>query len=112
MGHCKSASHLAELKAVYKGRSELLGIEQIIPEDRANGFAQWLQYLGRKEDAIEMFEWNRKTYPHSFNTHLALIKVYSHFELQDAATAAIKQLKQSNIELTSEQKKIVESLSN
>ena len=39
----------------------------ILPEDRANGYGQWLTYLNRTDEAIELFRWNTQTYPTSLN---------------------------------------------
>ncbi len=86
---------LADLQAVYQKRSTLLGISLQIPQDRAAGFGQWLQYLNRQQDALALLQWNRQTYPQSLNAHQALIKAYLHFKLmQEAKTALTEALQQ------------------
>lgn len=83
-----SPQTLSDLQSIYDARSELLGTTILIPEDRANGYGQWLQYLNRKDDALAMFKWNRQTYAQSLNAHKALIQAYLHFDMADAAKLA------------------------
>jgi uncharacterized protein len=101
---------LADLQLIYSSRSKLLGETMVIPEDRANGYGQWLQYLNRKDETLELFTWNRKTYPQSFNAHIALIKAYLHFNLTGAAKSAIEDAIKSINELSSKQKEELEGL--
>lgn len=97
-----SPQTLADLQAKFDARSELLGVQMRIPEDRANGYGQWLQYLNRKHDALDMFKWNREAYSQSFNAHLSLIRAYKHFdqveEANEAVATALKELQQLNVE--------------
>lgn len=101
---------LADLQAIFGARSKLIGQTIQIPEDRANGYGQWLQYLNRKDDALELFRWNRKNYPQSLNAHIALIKAYLHFNLTDAAKSALEDAVKSIHGLSSEQKAQLEAL--
>lgn len=80
---------LEDLQMRYQLRSKLIGSEQAIPEDRANGYGQWLQYLDRQDDAIELLKWNRDTYSQSINAHFGLINVYRHFGLEELTNQAI-----------------------
>ncbi|MDP5148862.1 alpha/beta hydrolase [Rheinheimera baltica] len=101
---------LADLQAVFKARSALLNQTLVIPEDRAAGYGQWLQYLNRQEDALALLKWNIKTYPQSLNAHSALIKAYLHFNLPDAAKAALEAALKSVSGLSTEQKEQLEGL--
>ena len=105
-----SPQTLADLQAVYSARSQLLGDTMIIPEDRASGYAQWLQYLDRKDDALALLIWNRQNYPQSFNAHAALIKAYLHFKLIAEAKSAVEAALLSLQGLSSEQKEQLKSL--
>ena len=105
-----SQQTLADLKAVFSTRSELLGVTLEIPQDRANGYGQWLQYSNRKDDAIEMFQWNRKTYAQSFDAHKALISAYLYFKMTDEAKAALAEALKSLKTLSPEQKQQLEAL--
>lgn len=86
---------LADLLAIYQARTKLIGVPMSIPEDRANGYAQWLQYSNRQQEAIALFRWNRQHYPQSFAAHKALINAYLYFKLKDEAQAAFADAKQS-----------------
>lgn len=101
---------LADLQAIFSARSKLLNKTITIPEDRANGYGQWLQYLDRKEDALALLKWNRETYSQSLSAHKALIKAYLHFNLADAAKSAFDDALKSISELNSKQKQELESL--
>ncbi|WP_233080546.1 alpha/beta hydrolase [Rheinheimera soli] len=101
---------LADLQAIFSARSKLIGTTMLIPEDRANGYGQWLQYLNRQDDALELFTWNRTTYPQSLNAHIALIKACLHFNLTDAAKSALEDAIKSTNGLSSEQKGQLENL--
>ncbi|MDP5190156.1 alpha/beta hydrolase, partial [Rheinheimera baltica] len=101
---------LADLQAVFNARSALLNQTLVIPEDRAAGYGQWLQYLNRQEDALALLKWNIKTYPQSLNAHSALIKAYLHFNLPDAAKAALEAALKSVSGLSAEQKEQLEGL--
>jgi hypothetical protein len=101
---------LADLQAIFNARSKLLGETLQIPEDRANGYGQWLQYSNRQADAIELFRWNRKTYPQSFNTHTALIKAYLHFNLTKEAQAAVAEANKTIKNLSTAQQAELKSL--
>jgi hypothetical protein len=39
---------LSDLKAIFVARLTLMGTKLKVPEDRANGYGQWLMYLNRK----------------------------------------------------------------
>jgi predicted alpha/beta superfamily hydrolase len=80
---------LTDLQAIYSKRSALLSTALTIPEDRANGYGQWLQYSGRQEEALDLFQWNRETYPKSINTHKALISAHLYFGHPDDAKLAL-----------------------
>jgi predicted alpha/beta superfamily hydrolase len=101
---------LADLKAIFSARSKLLGETMVIPEARADGYGQWLQYLNRQDETLKLFTWNRKTYPQSFNAHIALIKAYLHFNLTGAAESAIEDAIKSINELSYKQKEELEGL--
>ena len=101
---------LADLQANYEKRSKLLNTTMQIPEDSANGYAQWLQYLKRQDDALALLQWNRKTYPQSLNAHTALIKAYLHFNMTDEAKAALADALKSLNGLSTAQKAALESL--
>ncbi len=101
---------LADLQAIFSARSRLVGETMLIPEDRANGYGQWLQYLNRKDEALELFTWNRKTYPQSLNAHTALIRACLHFNLTDAAQSALEDAIKSIHGLSSAQKAELEAL--
>ena len=101
---------LADLQAKFASRSKLLKTEIMIPEDKANGYGQWLQYLNRQDDALALLQWNRKTYTQSLNAHIALIKAYLHFNMADAAKAALQQAIKSIDGLSAEQKAQLEGL--
>ena len=101
---------LADLQAKFASRSKLLKTEIMIPEDKANGYGQWLQYLNRQDDALALLQWNQKTYTQSLNAHIALIKAYLHFNMADAAKAALQQAIKSIDGLSAEQKAQLEGL--
>jgi uncharacterized protein len=101
---------LADLQAVFSARSKVLGITLPIPQDRANGYGQWLQYSNRQDEAIEMFQWNRKTYAQSFAAHKALISAYLYFKLTDEAKAALAEALKTLKALSPEQKQQLEDL--
>jgi hypothetical protein len=82
----------------------------VIPEDRAAGYGQWLQYLNRQDDSLALLKWNRKTYPQSLNAHSALIRAYLHFKLADDAKAALEDALKSISGLSTEQKSQLEAL--
>ena len=101
---------LADLQAVFSTRSKLLGVTLKIPQDRANGYGQWLQYSNLKDEALEMFKWNRKTYAQSFDAHKALISAYLFFKLTDEAKAAFNEALSTLKALSPEQKQQLEAL--
>lgn len=101
---------LADLQATFAGRSKLLKTDLIIPQDKANGYAGWLQYLNRQEDALALLKWNRENYPQSLNAHTALIKAYLHFNMVADAKAALNAALKSINELSTEQKAQLEAL--
>ena len=101
---------LADLQAIFATRSSLLKTALIIPEDRAAGYGQWLQYLNRQDDALTMLQWNRETYPQSLNAHLLLIKAYLHFDMENKAHQALSEAMKSIKGLSTEQKAQLESL--
>lgn len=101
---------LTDLQAIFSARSKLLNKTITIPEDRANGYGQWLQYLDRKEDALALLKWNRETYSQSLSAHKALIKAYLHFNLAEAAKSAFIDALESINELDLKQKQELESL--
>ncbi len=106
----ESPQTLADLQKIFAKRSALLNIAITIPEDRANGYGQWLQYLNRQDDALALLEWNRKTYPQSLNAHTALIKAYLHFKRGADAKAALEDALKSLSGLSAEQKAGLQSL--
>jgi len=101
---------LSDLQAIFNARTELLGTKLMIPEDRANGYGQWLQHLNRQEEALELLKWNREAYPQSLNAHQALIQTYLRFNLTDAAKAALNDAIETIEALSPEQKQALESL--
>ncbi len=101
---------LADLQAKFASRSKLLKTDIKIPEDKANGYAQWLQYLNRQDDVLELLEWNRKNYPQSFAAHSSLIKAYLNFKMKKEAESALKYALKSIKELSPEQKSQLKSL--
>ncbi len=101
---------LVDLQTIFERRSKLLNTPFVIPEDRAAGYGQWLQYLNRQEDALTLLQWNRKTYPQSLNAHTALIKAYLHFKLTDDAKSALEEAKKSIHGLSTAQKQELEGL--
>jgi predicted alpha/beta superfamily hydrolase len=100
---------LADLLAIYEKRSNLMGMPIVIPEDRANGFRQWLQFLNRQQDALALFKWNRENYSNSLNAHQALISAYLHFNLMDKANDAVEDAL-ATLELDAEQKQELQEL--
>nr|WP_250885855.1 alpha/beta hydrolase-fold protein [Shewanella jiangmenensis] len=101
---------LADLQQKFASRSTLLNTDIMIPEDKANGYAGWLQYLNRQDDALALLKWNRTNYPHSLTAHTALIKAYLHFNLPDNAKAALKEALNTLSELTPDEKAQLEAL--
>ena len=101
---------LADLQAKFASRSKLLKTDLMIPQDKANGYAGWLQYLNRQDDALALLQWNRANYPQSLNAHTALIKAYLHFKMAEDAKAALKDALQTLNELSSEQQAQLEAL--
>ena len=101
---------LADLQAKFASRSKLLKTDIMIPEDKASGYAGWLQYLNRQDDALELLKWSRANYPQSLNAHTALIKAYLHFKMAEDAKAALKDALQTLNELSPEQKAQLEAL--
>jgi len=106
----ESPQTLADLQTIFDRRSKLLNTAMVIPEDRAAGYGQWLQYLNRQDDALALLKWNRKTYPQSLNAHSALIRAYLHFKLADDAKAALEDALKSINGLSTEQKAQLEAL--
>lgn len=106
----ESPQTLADLQKIFDRRSKLLNTAMTIPEDRANGYGQWLQYLNRKDDALALFRWNIKTYPQSINAHISLIKAFLHFNLEDEAKTAHDDALKSIEGLTAEQKQQLQAL--
>ncbi|NRQ41685.1 alpha/beta hydrolase [Rheinheimera sp. YQF-2] len=106
----ESPQTLADLQTIFENRSKLLNTPMAIPEDRAAGYGQWLQYLNRQDDALALLQWNRKTYAQSLNAHAALIKACLHFNMADAAKAALQQAFESIDGLSAEQKAQLEGL--
>jgi uncharacterized protein len=106
----ESPQTLADLQTIFERRSKLLNTAMVIPEDRAAGYGQWLQYLNRQDDALALLKWNRKTYPQSLNAHSALIRAYLHFKLADDAKAALEDALKSINGLSTEQKAQLEAL--
>ncbi|GAB2928388.1 alpha/beta hydrolase [Rheinheimera gaetbuli] len=101
---------LADLQAKFASRSKLLKTDIMIPQDKANGYAGWLQYLNRQDDALALMKWSRANYPQSLNAHTALIKAYLHFKMTEDAKAALKDALQTLNELSPEQKAQLEAL--
>ena len=101
---------LADLQDKFASRSKLLKTDLKIPEDKANGYAGWLQYLNRQDDALALLKWSRTNYPQSLNAHTALIKAYLHFKMAEDAKAALKDALQTLNELSPEQKAQLEAL--
>lgn len=101
---------LADLQTIFERRSKLLNTAMVIPEDRAAGYGQWLQYLNRQDDSLALLKWNRKTYPQSLNAHSALIRAYLHFKLADDAKAALEDALKSINGISTEQKAQLEAL--
>ncbi|SDZ93893.1 alpha/beta hydrolase [Alkalimonas amylolytica] len=101
---------LANLQAKFASRSKLLKTVIMIPQDKANGYAGWLQYLNRQDDALALLKWNRANYPQSLNAHTALIKAYLHFKMAEDAKAALKDALKTLNELSPEQKAQLEAL--
>ena len=101
---------LADLQEEFASRSKLLKTNIMIPEDKANGYAGWLQYLNRQDDALALLKWNRTNYPQSLGAHTALIKAYLHFKMQEDAKAALKDALNTLNELSPEQKVQLEAL--
>jgi predicted alpha/beta superfamily hydrolase len=64
--------NLKQLLSRYNKMSSQLKSQIILPEDRANGYGQWLLYLHRIDEAVELFKWNTKTYPSSVRAYEAL----------------------------------------
>lgn len=101
---------LADLQAKFASRSKLLKTNIMIPEDKANGYAGWLQYLNRQDDALALLKWSRTNYPQSLGAHTALIKAYLHFKMPEDAKAALKDALKTLNELSPEQKVQLEAL--
>lgn len=101
---------LADLQAKFASRSKLLQTDLMIPEDKANGYAGWLQYLNRQDDALALLKWNRANYPQSLHAHTALIKAYLHFNMTEDAKAALKDALKTLNALNPEQKAQLEAL--
>jgi hypothetical protein len=101
---------LADLQAKFASRAKLLKADLLIPEDKANGYGQWLQYLNRQQDALVLLQWNRTNYPQSFHAHTALINAYLHFKMAAEAKAAQKDALQSLKGLSTDQKAQLEAL--
>lgn len=101
---------LADLQAKFASRSKLLKTDIMIPQDKASGYAGWLQYLNRQDDALALLKWSRANYPQSLNAHTALIKAYLHFKMAEDAKAALKDALQTLNELSPEQKAQLEAL--
>jgi len=101
---------LADLQAKFASRSKLLKTDIMIPQDKASGYAGWLQFLNRQDDALALFKWNRANYPQSLNAHTALIKAFLHFKMADDAKAALKDALKTLKELSPEQKAQLEAL--
>lgn len=101
---------LADLQAKFASRSALLKTNIMIPEDKANGYAGWLQYLNRQDDTLALLKWSRTNYPQSLGAHTALIKAYLHFKMPEDAKAALKDALKTLNELSPEQKVQLEAL--
>ena len=57
--------NLTQLLQRYAKMSAQLKHNVLLPQDRANGYGQWLVYLNRLDEAIELFTWNTANYPTS-----------------------------------------------
>ena len=75
-----------------------------------SGYAGWLQYLNRQDDALALLKWNRENHPQSLNAHTALIKAYLHFKMAQDAKEALKDALKTLNELSPEQKAQLEAL--
>lgn len=106
----ESPQTLADLQTIFDKRSKLLNTSLVIPEDRAAGYGQWLQYINRRDDALALLQWNRTNYPHSLNAHTVLIKAYLHFKMVKEAKAALADALELNKNFSSEQKAHLEDL--
>ncbi|BDX07858.1 alpha/beta hydrolase [Planctobacterium marinum] len=106
----KTPMTLNDLQAHYATRSALLGVDLVIPEDRANGYGQWLIYLNREEDALKLLEWNRSTYPQSLDTHVALIKAYLHFNHAEQAKSSLGKALKTVKEIDEAQRQLLQGL--
>ncbi len=79
---------LSDLLTRYAAMSAQVGGKFVLPEDRANGYGQWLFYTDRLEEATQMFEWNVATYPASANARSSLGLAYEKAgRLQEAKAA-------------------------
>ncbi|MBO1255384.1 alpha/beta hydrolase [Alteromonas sp. 5E99-2] len=101
---------LADLQLKFANRSTLIKTDIKIPEDKANGYAQWLQYLNRQDDALELLKWNRNNYPQSFGAHSALIRAYLNFNMAEEAESALQYALKSVDKLSLEQQSELQSL--
>tara|TARA_R110002153_G_scaffold274165_1_gene447412 strand:- start:2391 stop:3563 length:1173 start_codon:yes stop_codon:yes gene_type:complete len=61
----QAPQNLKQLLSRYKKMSNQLKSQIVLPEDRANGYGQWLMHLNRVDEALELFKWNTKTSPSS-----------------------------------------------
>ena len=64
--------NLTQLLHHYDAMSKQLRHEVLLPEDRANGYGNWLLYLNRLDEATELFKWNTVNYPASSNAFYKL----------------------------------------
>jgi predicted alpha/beta superfamily hydrolase len=64
--------NLKQLLSRYKKMSNQLEIQIVLPEDRVNGYGQWLKHLNRIDEAFELFKWNTKAYPSSIMAYETL----------------------------------------
>lgn len=101
---------LADLQLKFANRSALLNTDMKVPEDKANGYAQWLQYLNRQDDALDLLKWNRENYPQSFSAHSALIRAYLKFNMVKKAKSALEIALKSVDKLSSEQESQLKNL--
>lgn len=106
----ESPQTLTDLQTIFERRSKLLNTAMMLPEDRAAGYGQWLQYLSRQDDALALLKWNRTNYPQSLDAHIALIKAYLHFKMPEDAKVALKDALKTLNELAPEQKAQLEAL--
>ena len=106
----ESPQTLTDLQTIFERRSKLLNTAMMLPEDRAAGYGQWLQYLNRQDDALALLKWNRTNYPQSLDAHIALIKAYLHFKMPEDAKVALKDALKTLNELAPEQKAQLEAL--